>query len=407
MNLKIHSTTTTTITASQITPRVRKKKGQFSVKEPIFVTMGDQEEVKLFAAWSSSFSKRVEIALKMKGINYKYVAESLSNKSPELLRYNPVHKKVPVVIHYGKPICESLVILEYIDEIWKSGPSILPEDPHARAMSRFWVSFIDEKCSPAIKRIYRSQGEEQEKAVQDATEHLERLENELRGKKFFGGDEIGLVDLSATFIALWLVAPKEKFPRLCEWINIYLNCSIVKETLPAREDLLDHLHPIFVAKGDQEVKLVGVWGSCPSKRLEIALKIKGIHYEFVAQDLSNKSPELLEYNSVHKQVPVLLHNGKPICESLVILEYIDKTWKSGPSILPEDTRARAMARFWAKLIDDKCCPAILRIKRSQEEEEREKANKEAMEYLETLENELKGKNFFGGDEIGLVDIAGM
>lgn len=64
--------------------------------------------------------------------------------------------------------------------------------------------FCNFQCSPAIKRIYRSQGEEQEKAVQDATEHLERLENELRGKKFFGGDEIGLVDLSATFIALWL-----------------------------------------------------------------------------------------------------------------------------------------------------------------------------------------------------------
>lgn len=110
------------------------------------------------------------------------------------------------------------------------------------------------QCSPTIKRIKRSEGEEREKAIQEATEHLETLENELEGKKFFGGDEIGLVDITATFIALWLgvllemagveLLTKEKFPRLCEWVDIYLNCSIVKETLPSRKDLLDHIRSL-------------------------------------------------------------------------------------------------------------------------------------------------------------------
>lgn len=103
------------------------------------------QEVKLFGVWESPFSKRVEIALKIKGVEYENVEEDLSNKSPQLLKYNPVHQKVPVLLHNGKPIVESLLILEYIDETWKSGPSILPSDPYERATSRFWANLLDDK----------------------------------------------------------------------------------------------------------------------------------------------------------------------------------------------------------------------------------------------------------------------
>ncbi|KAL8102287.1 hypothetical protein AgCh_026968 [Apium graveolens] len=205
--------------------------------------MGDQE-VKLFGLWASPFSKRVEIALKIKGISYQHVDEDLSNKSPELLKYNPVHKKLPVLLHNGKPICESLVILEYIEETWKSGPSILPKDPYAKAMARFWAKFIDDKCIAAMWSV-RGSSEGQEKAIEVLTDHLKTLENELEGKKFFGGDEIGLVDITANVIALWLgvlldlsgieLLTKEKLPRLCQWIDDYLDNSVLKDTLPARE----------------------------------------------------------------------------------------------------------------------------------------------------------------------------
>ncbi|XP_074340239.1 putative glutathione S-transferase [Apium graveolens] len=215
--------------------------------------MGDQE-VKLFGLWASPFSKRVEIALKIKGIDYQHVDEDLSNKSPELLKYNPVHKKLPVLLHNGKPICESLVILEYIDETWKSGPSILPKDPYAKAMARFWANFIDDKCIAAMRRIRRG-SEGQEKAIEELTEHLKELENELKGKKFFGGDEIGLVDITANVLALWLgvllelmgieLLTKEKFPRFCEWIDDYLDNSVIKDTLPARENFRVYLSNIL------------------------------------------------------------------------------------------------------------------------------------------------------------------
>ena len=89
--------------------------------------------------WSSVFGLRVRIALAEKDIKYEYKEEDLmnDNKSPLLLEMNPIHKKIPVLIHNGKPVCESLVIVQYIDEVWNDKSPLLPSDPFQRAQARF------------------------------------------------------------------------------------------------------------------------------------------------------------------------------------------------------------------------------------------------------------------------------
>ncbi|XVE96963.1 hypothetical protein REPUB_Repub02eG0269500 [Reevesia pubescens] len=157
----------------------------------------------------------------------------------------------------------------------------------------------------------------------------------------------------------------------------------------------------------EELKVLGVWASPFSWRVELALRLKGVQYEYIEEEdlYGKKSPLLLKYNPVHKKIPVLIHNEQPIAESLVIIEYIDETWKGNP-ILPEDPYDKAIARFWAKFVDDKCLPAIRKAGWNPENEyEREKAVEETCDYLKTLESALNGKRFFGGDTIGLVDIA--
>ena len=103
------------------------------------------EEIILLGVWSSMFGMRVRIALAEKGLKYEYREEDLSNKSPLLLEMNPVHKKIPVLIHNCKPICESLITVEYIDEVWKDRSPLLPSDPYQRAQARFWADFVNKK----------------------------------------------------------------------------------------------------------------------------------------------------------------------------------------------------------------------------------------------------------------------
>ncbi|WCJ18687.1 glutathione S-transferase TAU 8 [Euphorbia peplus] len=207
------------------------------------------EKVKVFRTWSSPFPLRVIWALKLKGIEYDTVFEDLSDKSSLLLQYNPVHKKVPVLVHDGKSISESLVILEYIDETWNHQYPLIPQDPHDRAMARFWAKFGDDKVLQSIVfGVLSKQGKEQEESIIEAMENLKHLEKELKEKKFFGGDEIGMLDLALGWIAYYvgvfeevlglkLIHP-QNFPLLTQWIQEFGNLPIIKESWPPYDKLV-------------------------------------------------------------------------------------------------------------------------------------------------------------------------
>ncbi|KAI5060487.1 hypothetical protein GOP47_0025221 [Adiantum capillus-veneris] len=195
------------------------------------------EKVQLLSLWASPYVMRVEVALVVKGVDYENIPQELSNKSELLLSSNPVYKKVPVLLHNGKAVCESGIIVQYVDEAWPGaeGSNLLPGDAYGRAMARFWADFVDKKVFDALLGTLKaSKGTEEEKkaAEENVVAVMSTLEEALMQGKggegpFFGGARLGLVDVMLVPLLVWLPAVEElaqlslpwakKLPRLEAW----------------------------------------------------------------------------------------------------------------------------------------------------------------------------------------------
>ncbi|WOH13564.1 hypothetical protein DCAR_0833074 [Daucus carota subsp. sativus] len=205
------------------------------------------EEVVLLDCWASMFGMRVRIALAKKGVHYECIEQNLAHKSPLLLEMNPIHKKVPVLIHNNKPICESLVIVQYIDEVWNDKAPLMPSDAYQRAQARFWADFIDKKVYDAAWKIWRTKGEEQEGAKKDLIENLKVLENELGDKTYFGGETFGFLDVALVTYYSWFytleklgnLSIEAECPKLIAWAKRCLQIESVSKSLPDSKKVLD------------------------------------------------------------------------------------------------------------------------------------------------------------------------
>ncbi|KAA8530715.1 hypothetical protein F0562_005351 [Nyssa sinensis] len=206
-----------------------------------------KEEVVLLGFWASPFCNRANIALAEKGVAFEGREEDLfGGKSDLLLKSNPIYQKVPVLLHNGKPVCESTNIVSYIDETWPS-PPLLPPCPYGRATARFWADFIDKKVFDGGNSIWKSKGEQLEVAKKGFLEILKQLEGAMGEKDYFGGDSFGFVDIIAVPLTSWFYA-YEKFggckledycPKLYAWMKRCLERESVAKVLPDPEKVYE------------------------------------------------------------------------------------------------------------------------------------------------------------------------
>lgn len=207
-------------------------------------------DVKLLGAWPSPYVNRVVMALKIKSIQYELIEINPHEnpKPPLLVKTNPVYKKIPVLIHGDSPICESLAIIEYIDETWPDGPSILPSDPYDRAVARFWASYIDGKWYLLLRKLQQEKDEEVKRAIKEEIhEGLRLLEGAFvecsKGGSFFSGEQAGYLDIVLGCKLGWIRVTEmvtggdqlldvDRTPKLVEWAErMYSEDTGVKDVM--------------------------------------------------------------------------------------------------------------------------------------------------------------------------------
>ena len=242
-----------------------------------------------YSAWFCPFAHRATLALSrhLSFVQYEWV-ESLGwekraktkeeirtkhenwyhYKSPDLLRANPLGMVPTIKDEKGNVITESIVCIQYIDEIVNGGNEpILASTPHERANERVMADFVAKTvCSKYYSVLVRQDEEEQmeafreiEKAIEKFAAHLvDDIDNDNDDRKgpFFNGRLTpGLVDLTL-FPWAWRlpvfethrdqrfkIDPRKSpgFMKYTRWLRAMCTRDDVLRTLPNWEEYLQHI----------------------------------------------------------------------------------------------------------------------------------------------------------------------
>src|SRR5258708_19288061 len=107
----------------------------------------------LYDGPKSTGSQRVRFTLHEKTLVFSELKLDLFSGDqlrPEYLKINP-NGVVPSLVHEGRVIIDSAVIIEYLNEVFPEPTPLVPQDAVARAAMRSFIRYTDEVPTPAVR----------------------------------------------------------------------------------------------------------------------------------------------------------------------------------------------------------------------------------------------------------------
>ena len=220
--------------------------------------------LELYTHPMSPCAQKVRLVLAEKAVDYTKRHVNLPEKEnlrPEYLKLNPAGV-VPTLVHDGRPIVESSIICEYLEDCFPE-PALRAADPYEIARMRLWMKHVDNKLHPScgalqwplvmrpklmelpeaereaiLDRVPEKQRRERQKRlvkmgldapdVADAVgvyaQTIVDMEDVLRARPWMSGDMFSITDccLAPYFQTLiqfgWTALFEDGHPRVSDWV---------------------------------------------------------------------------------------------------------------------------------------------------------------------------------------------
>ncbi|PHR82768.1 MAG: glutathione S-transferase [Colwellia sp.] len=164
--------------------------------------------LELYTNPMSPCAQKVRIVLAEKGLDWTKHHVDLSQKEnlePQYLKLNPLGV-VPTLVHDNKPIIESSIICEYLNDTFPEN-NLKPEDTYEISKMRYWMKHVDNKLHPScgalqwpliMRPSLMEKTEEERQTLLDKIPEKPRRERQKRLVKF-GLDAPDVVDSVITY----------------------------------------------------------------------------------------------------------------------------------------------------------------------------------------------------------------
>ena len=150
----------------------------------------------------SNYYHKVKMALLEKGIAFTEERVGTGGTSEATLSASPLGK-VPFLRTPQGPLCESQVIVDWLEAAWPQ-PPLVPADPYAAAKVRELATFIDLHLELVARELYPQaffggtvSDATRERVRKQLTRHIAGFKRLARFSPYVAGDEFTVADCSA------------------------------------------------------------------------------------------------------------------------------------------------------------------------------------------------------------------
>jgi len=193
----------------------------------------------------SIIPRRVRIALREKGVPHDEVEVDVivgAHRRPAFRRLNPFGQ-IPVIEDDGLVLCESVAILEYLEERVPA-PALLSSDTATRAITRqfmlwsgdYMVGPWEAWMAPAIRPTAPLDADARERAYDAFAHHLDVLEQRLTGRDWlieaYSLADICYAPMLTVFDRIGLGELIGSRPGVAAWVQRLHARPAVRDTMP-------------------------------------------------------------------------------------------------------------------------------------------------------------------------------